>query len=123
MPTTLQFTKTIKEVRVYTIQHELTYDEFKENNMDQKDDESDDDFKTRCDEVWNGLCWNIKGDVIDLGESENEEDAEDEWDGDVEFEVGCDVDDLIEQEKKAAEIRARRQHTGSSKMDLSLPNK
>jgi hypothetical protein len=123
MPTTLHFTKTIKEVRVYTIRHELTYDEFKEKNMDQKDDESDDDFKKRCDEVWDRLCWDIKGGVIDLGEIENEEDAEDEWDGDVEQECGCDIDDLIEQEKRAVEIRARRMQIGSSKMDPLPANK
>lgn len=101
MPTSLHFIKTIREVRVYPVRHELTYADFVCNYMTKLDGESDENFKTRCVEVWDGLCSKIRNDkdedgAIDLGEDEKEVDVEDEWDGDVKDEVECDIADLVD---------------------------
>lgn len=97
MPTNLHFTKTIREVKEYNISYDLDYERFHEW-MTQIDNESDEDFKKRCDEVWQGLCDKTeKNGTIDLGEHEDEADCDD-WDGDAENECSNDISDLIDRQ-------------------------
>jgi tRNA nucleotidyltransferase/poly(A) polymerase len=108
MPTTIHFTKTVKETRVYEITHDLSYDDFKEAYMTKMTDESDENFKKRCDEVWNGMCdgpWNKKVKdtmYIDLGEVEDEEeyDAGEDWNGDAEQEFETSITDIVDKETR-----------------------
>jgi len=97
MPANLHFTKTIREIKEYSISYDLDYDDF-HNWMTKIDDESDEDFKTRCDAVWQGLCdRKEKNGAIDLGEDEDEVECDD-WDGDEENVCSTDISDLIERE-------------------------
>jgi hypothetical protein len=97
MPTTLHFTKTIRETKEYNISYDLDYKRIHEW-MTQMDDESQMDFKKRCDEIWEGLCdKKDKNGTIDLGEHE-EDGEEDEWDGDPEQECADDICELIDRE-------------------------
>ena len=100
MPTTLHFTKTIREIREYNISYDLDYKRIHEW-MTQMDDESQMDFKKRCDEVWEGLCdkkdKKDKKGTIDLGE-DTQDCVEDEWDGDAEEECADDIGELIDRE-------------------------
>jgi hypothetical protein len=97
MPTTLHFTKTIREIREYSISYDLEHKRLHEW-MTKMDYESDEDYKKRLDEVWDGLCdKKEKNGTIDLGEDETEEESDD-WDGDPEQECADDIGELIDRE-------------------------
>jgi len=112
MPTSLHFIKVVKEVREYTIRHELTYPHFVSEYMVKTTGESDEHFKTRCDDVWDGMCskieWKHKDGAIDLGDCEIECGNDDEWEGDVEDEFEGDICDLVERYDNRPIITAAR---------------
>jgi uncharacterized CHY-type Zn-finger protein len=74
-----------KKVTIF-VQDKLTFNDFKQYNMKEKENESEQDFNERCKVVWNTLCEKAdKYDVIQV-EDENCDDDYNRYDCEQEIE-------------------------------------
>ncbi len=106
MNSTTQKTSTPNELYIQKkviifVQDKLTFINFKNFNMEQKKDESDDDFDERCLQVWTELC--KKADKYDVIQAEDEEEDDDYNRYDCEGEIEEMIEEAVEQVDKENE--------------------
>ena len=104
MPTTLHFTKAVIETRTYNLTLDLTYKQFMETYVSRNDEETDKDYKERCDSVWIGMCARMKGKKnphIALPDEEKDAGDFDDYDsGDEDELFGDDIEGFVEKEDR-----------------------